>query len=160
LQWPEREPSRFAAGGSGGALKICRLLSASNVLRTGTVRAPAKLRRCRLQNDFSNCENFLNGRICKRRMSALRPVHRVSVGRHRPDGALPDVRKNFRLATFAAAGNRAADLRHAAGGSAKAVFVETKIAGGSIRVAIRAIFSAAESTCAAGANFRAGGQPV
>jgi hypothetical protein len=43
LKWPEREPSRFAADGNGEALKICRLLSASKVLRTETVRAPGKL---------------------------------------------------------------------------------------------------------------------
>jgi hypothetical protein len=43
LKWPEREPSRFAAGGSGEALKIRRSLSSSNVLRTETVRAPTKL---------------------------------------------------------------------------------------------------------------------
>jgi hypothetical protein len=43
LKWPECEPSRFAAGGDGGALKIRQLPSSSNVLRTETVRAPAKL---------------------------------------------------------------------------------------------------------------------
>jgi hypothetical protein len=35
LEWAEREPSRFAAGGNGGALKICPLPSSSKVLRTG-----------------------------------------------------------------------------------------------------------------------------
>jgi len=33
----------FAAGGSGKDLKICALLSLPDVLRTGTVRAPARL---------------------------------------------------------------------------------------------------------------------
>jgi hypothetical protein len=37
----EREPSRLAAGGSGGTFKIHRLPSSSNALRTETVRAPA-----------------------------------------------------------------------------------------------------------------------
>jgi hypothetical protein len=44
---PEREPSRFAAGGRDRALKIHQLLLSSNALRTETVRAPAKLISCR-----------------------------------------------------------------------------------------------------------------
>jgi hypothetical protein len=43
FEWPEREPSRFAAVDCGGALKIRQSLSSLNALRTETVRAPAKL---------------------------------------------------------------------------------------------------------------------
>jgi hypothetical protein len=44
LNQPKREPSRFAAGGGGGGLKICQLLSPPDALRTETVRVPGKLK--------------------------------------------------------------------------------------------------------------------